>query len=41
MSRNRKLLGSKAIEEVAEPAPERPELPVFTDDYYNLLRILK
>jgi hypothetical protein len=41
VSRNKKLLESKLIKEAADPAPERPELPVFTDDYYNLLRILK
>jgi hypothetical protein len=41
VTRNRALLESKLIKEGSEPAAQRPELPVFTDDYYNLLRILK
>jgi SAM-dependent methyltransferase len=41
VTRNRKLLESKIVKDGGGPAPQRPELPVFTDDYYNLLRILK
>lgn len=41
VSRNRKLLEAPLITEVAKPAPGRPDLPPFTDDYYNLIRILK
>jgi spermidine synthase len=41
VTRNRELLDAAPIKEASEPAQARPELPVFTDDYYNLLRILK
>jgi hypothetical protein len=41
VSRNRKLLEAPLIAEVATPAAERKDLPPFTDDYYNLIRILK
>jgi len=41
VTRNKALLEAKAIREVAEPAPQREDLPLFTDDFYNLLRILK
>lgn len=41
MTRNQKLLQSKAIEEVAQEIPKKPGLPIFTDDYINLLKILK
>jgi SAM-dependent methyltransferase len=41
VSRNRTLLEAPLIAEVAKPAPERKDLPPFTDDYYNLIRILK
>ena len=41
VTRNTALLESPAIKDVAEPAPARADLPIFTDDYYNLLRILK
>jgi spermidine synthase len=40
VTRNKALLQSKLIRESAA-AEQRPDLPVFTDDYYNLLRILK
>ncbi len=41
VTRNKALLESAAIRNFSKPAPGRPELPTFTDDYYNLLRILK
>lgn len=41
VSRNRKLLEAPRIAEVATPAAQRADLPAFTDDYYNLVRILK
>jgi hypothetical protein len=41
VTRNRALLDAPLVREGSEPARELPGLPVFTDDYYNLLRILK
>jgi SAM-dependent methyltransferase len=41
VTRNRKLLASPLIDEVAEEIDGRPELPIFTDAHHNLLRILK
>jgi SAM-dependent methyltransferase len=41
VTRNAALLAAPKIREGSEPAPQRTDLPVFTDDYYNLLRILK
>ena len=41
VSRNRKLPQAPRITEVATPAAQRADLPAFTDDYYNLIRILK
>jgi hypothetical protein len=41
VSRNAKLMGAKLIKEASEPARDRPELRTFTDDYYNLIRILR
>lgn len=41
VTRNTSLLDAELIKSAAEPLPERPALRVWTDDYYNLLRILK
>jgi hypothetical protein len=41
VTRNQALLASEAIVSVAEPLAERPDFRVWTDDFYNLLRILK
>jgi len=41
VTRNKALLESPAIKEAAQPAPQRDDLQLFTDDFYNLLRILK
>lgn len=41
MTRNQRLLQSKPIQEVAQEIPKKPGFPVFTDDYINLLKILK
>ncbi len=41
VTRNKALLESPAIKEAAQPAPQREDLQLFTDDFYNLLRILK
>jgi hypothetical protein len=41
VTRNAALLQLPAIREVAQPLQADPGLPVFTDDYVNLVRILK
>ena len=41
VTRNTALLQAAAIREVAQPLQPDPGLPVFTDDYVNLVRILK
>jgi hypothetical protein len=41
VTRNSGLLASEAIRSVAEPLAPRPDFRVWTDDFYNLLRILK
>jgi SAM-dependent methyltransferase len=41
VTRNKQLLAAEPIRSVAEPLPPRPGFRVFTDDFYNLLRILK
>jgi len=41
VTRNKKLLETVSMKSPLPPAPARSDLPVFTDDYYNLLRILK
>jgi SAM-dependent methyltransferase len=41
VTRNRMLLEQAAIAEVAQPIEERQSLRTFTDDYSNLIRILK
>lgn len=41
VTRNKALLESPSIKSVAEPATVRTDLPTFTDDFYNLMRILK
>lgn len=41
VTRNPAIINAPSIKEVAQPAPDRKDLPAFTDDYYNLLRILK
>ncbi|MEK6594153.1 MAG: fused MFS/spermidine synthase [Pseudomonadota bacterium] len=38
---NTELLQADSIQAVAEPLPPRPEFRVWTDDFYNLLKILK
>lgn len=40
VTRNPSVLGSENLKEAQEPA-DRKDLPTFTDDYYNMLRILK
>jgi hypothetical protein len=41
VTRNRALLESPLLRGAGRPAPARSDLATFTDDYYNLLRILK
>ena len=41
VTRNRALLEAQPIREAAQSIEPRPELPLFTDDYVNLLKILK
>jgi hypothetical protein len=41
VTRNLALLERPLIKQASEPAPARADLPIFTDDFYNLLRILK
>ena len=41
VTRNAALLQAPAVREAAQPLQVDPGLPVFTDDYVNLVRILK
>jgi hypothetical protein len=41
VSRNARLLAAEPISSVAQPLPARPDFRIWTDDFYNLLRILK
>ena len=41
VTRNTQLLAAEPIQSVAVPLPPRPDFRTWTDDFYNLLRILK
>lgn len=41
MTRDTQLLASPRIREAAQDIPKKPGFPIFTDDYINLLKILK
>jgi SAM-dependent methyltransferase len=41
VTKNARLLAAEPIQLVAQPLPPRPDFRVWTDDFYNLLRILK
>ncbi|MGH8703420.1 MAG: spermidine synthase [Burkholderiales bacterium] len=41
VTKNARLLAAEPIQSVAQPIPPRPDFRVWTDDFYNLLRILK
>ena len=41
VTRNQALLDAEPIRSVADPLPQRPDFRVWTDDFYNLLPILK
>jgi hypothetical protein len=41
VTRNRAVLEAEPIRSVADPLPQRPDFRIWTDDFYNLLTILK
>ncbi|MBL8381713.1 MAG: hypothetical protein JNM90_01465, partial [Burkholderiales bacterium] len=41
VTRNKALLEAPSIKSASEPAPQRASYKTFTDDFYNLLTILK
>lgn len=41
VTRNTQLLAAAPLRSVAVPLPQRPDFRTWTDDFYNLLRILK
>jgi spermidine synthase len=41
VTRNNKVLQHPKLADVAEPIPDRKDLPTFTDAHHNLVRILK
>jgi len=41
VTRNKALLEHPKLKDVAEPIPDRKDLPTFTDAHHNLVRILK
>jgi hypothetical protein len=41
VTRNRGVLEAEAVKSVAEPIAPRPDFRVWTDDFYNLLQVLK
>jgi hypothetical protein len=41
VTRNGALLAAPPIKSVAEPLPPRPDFRVWTDDFYNMLHVLK
>lgn len=41
VTRNRAILDSPALKPVAVPLQRNPQFRVWTDDYYNLLGVLK
>lgn len=41
VTRNKALLSAEQIRSAAVPLKPRPEFRVWTDDYYNMLRVLK
>jgi hypothetical protein len=41
VTRNERLLAAEPISSVAQPLVPRPDFRMWTDDYYNLLQILK
>jgi hypothetical protein len=41
VTKNRNLLESESLKDAAKPLKHRPDFRIWTDDYYNLLRVLK
>src|SRR5688572_26557032 len=41
VTKNKALLGAKPIREAAQPLAQKPGFRVWTDDFYNLLQVLK
>ncbi len=41
VTKNARLLAAEPIRSVAQPLPANPDFRIWTDDFYNLLRILK
>ena len=41
VTRSQALLDAEPLRSVADPLPQRPDFRVWTDDFYNLLTILK
>jgi hypothetical protein len=41
VTRNRELLAAEPVKSVAQPLSPRPDMRIWTDDFYNLLRVLK
>jgi hypothetical protein len=41
VTRNRAVLEAEPIRSVADPLPQHPDFRIWTDDFYNLLTILK
>jgi SAM-dependent methyltransferase len=41
VTKNARLLAAEPVQSVAQPLTPRPDFRVWTDDFYNLMRILK
>jgi hypothetical protein len=41
VTRNDAILSAEPVKSVAQPLPPRPDFRIWTDDFYNLLRVLK
>jgi ABC-type phosphate/phosphonate transport system substrate-binding protein len=41
VTKNKALLEAKPIRSAAQPLEEKPDFRVWTDDFYNLLHVLK
>ena len=41
VTRNRDILSAEPVKAVAQPLVPRPDMRIWTDDFYNLLRVLK
>ena len=41
VTRNQEILSAAPVKDAAQPLPPRPDLRIWTDDFYNLLRVLK